>query len=654
SGKAPSMRGADDFKFMLSTLDKRRDGYAYFSEDFLLNIVSPEHRINSARRNAAIDRLESLQYALLAYKSLTGRWPASWKEMVTTGFIEDSSDFNQYPFDKQGLVRSSVWGSLSDIRALSEVSISKATKAEKADYDMFKRGYQRFWTRFFDPIALTFLLDEQLYAQLVVRPLINNSEYRRMLDFVAGGDEAQRSFRAPLRMVPIQMFLKFNFDNFVLNSWREFRFQPNRDRQTEELSLEDRKQLVNQAMQEELQLNEPLDLFDMVGGELVMGLGSDIPLAFANIADVDFFMGLRLKDPARFKKFLETIYAHFAAQARNRGRGALPFLQLSSTEPMKNSYNNHEYFLIPTGFVNLYYLFHGKYVYFTVSQLAINRLIDSIGKPVQVGAYASNAMQYLGTKHDLLFIAELGPLRALREQLIGGSTMRLQMNDAARSLSGYLHDIQRTAEILGSEDAVLKLYPSIPESALGVEIRLNNNRVVLGGGKFHLLSDIRFPKRYGYQRHNRNDRRIDFFDLVTPQNKAKVSKAMENIEGFATGLSIDEDGLDARVVIDNPLITSKRKPPEPLPPVEAESSVEDRTLESAQPAAKHSAKKNARKGHGADIAIDRFRTIDALRSQSIRSIIINIVLGSLLVVIIMLVIHRRAQSAVPSSAEQPK
>lgn len=648
--RAASLHDAVDFKYMLSTLDQRRHGFAYFSEDFLLKIVSPEHRINAARRNAAVERIETLQYALLAYKSLTGRWPTSWKEMVTTGFIEEADDFSDYPFSSEGFVENRTWGSLYSLKALSDVPIRKVSKEEKVDYDRFRRGYSRFWTRFFDPIALSFLLDDQLYSHLVVKPLINNSEYRQMLEFTGGKAEGFRALKSPHRLVPIQLFMTFDFDNFLLENYRPAaqRLRRRDDSSDEQLAPEQRKQEINARIQQELSLEEPIDVFGMVGDELVLGLGSDIPLALANIADVDFFLGLHLNDPQRFKSFLEMIYAHMATRFQGRTRGPLPFLQLSSTEPMKNTYNNHEYYLIPTGFVNLYYLFHGDHVYFTVSQLAINRLIDSFGKPVQMGAYAAAALDYIGDNHNILFIAELEPIRALREQLIGGAGMRFQRNNSARNLNGYLQDVQKSIEILGGEEHVRRLFPNIPDSALGVEIHLHNNRVVLGGKKVYPLKDVRFPKRYGYQRHNRNDRRMDFFELVAVRNKAAAEKALKSIEGFAAGLSFDEDGLDAKIVVDNPLVESVRQAPEPLPAADVTARAEPTSSE-APADREDKQKKFARKGFGADIAVDRFRRIEALKSQNTRAMIINIALGSLLVVIVLLVIHRKAKPGAASN-----
>jgi hypothetical protein len=49
---------------------------------------------------------------------------------------------------------SSGYGRLTDFMPLSEFSVEAATHAEADAYNNYRRNYTRFWSRFFDPIAV--------------------------------------------------------------------------------------------------------------------------------------------------------------------------------------------------------------------------------------------------------------------------------------------------------------------------------------------------------------------------------------------------------------------------------------------------------------------------------------------------------------------
>ena len=326
-----SMYESKDFAYMLSVLDKRRDGFAYFSEDFILKLVSPQYRINSARRNKAIDKLEVLQYSVFAYKIITGSWPKSLEEIVEKGYFSEKSIESTFSLRKDNFVEHSEWGTIQQAKAVSEVEIDKITKAEKDDYKRFRDGYQRFWRRFFDPIGISFSTSDQIFTHTVILPLIEQSEYK-VVNAFSGGDPVNfKSLKKPLRVAPISFFSKFDFDKLLISTHSNFRRRARNNK--EELTEEQIKEKINKDFNKSIKSKEALNVFGIIGNELLVGLGSNIPFALANLADFDIFIGLQLKKPERFKKLVNSIYRDFYNNFSSRRQGM--FFQLSSTEPLK-------------------------------------------------------------------------------------------------------------------------------------------------------------------------------------------------------------------------------------------------------------------------------------------------------------------------------
>lgn len=619
AGKVRSLSDAGDFRYMLSTLDQRRNGFAYLSEDFILKLVSPAYRINSARRARATETLESLQYTVLAYRILTGRWPDSWQEMATAGFVEEISQFKDFSLDASGVVRSKDWGSLFDLRSLSEVKIAKVSLNEKRNYEQFRENYMQLWTRFFDPIALTFLAGEQFYLQLVVRPLINNSEYRELLQFTGGLKGRFSSLQAPLRAVPVQLSMKLDFDDLLLQ------MESGRRVGDEQLNPEQLKSEANARIQRGLGLDPATDVFDMVGNEIFIGFGPDAPKNLADTTNLDAFVGLKLKDTARFNSFIEKFCLAVFGSGKSTAGGGL----------QKKTHRDKDYYLLRTPLLSLSYLFYDNFAYFAFSEFAAQRLIDSIGTRPRLGDYPTRALKYLGRRHSLLFIMELNQLNWRQTDLFAQAGAEYRRNQAARNLSSYLHDVQIVAEALKDESAVKRFFPTFPDSVLGVDIRFSNDSVILGGGgKMFKLRDVRFPKRYGPDRRTRSDQRVEFFKLVNPMNTLRSTQVLEKMEGLAVGISLSEEGLEARIALDNPLI-------EPPPRAVEESRWSQGLMH--RPVRRPEPHPPRRKGFGADIALSQLRRIETLRNAALRSAVINICLGTLLAVIVLLALDGRAR-----------
>lgn len=364
SGELASMYNSKDFHYTQAVLEPQRDGLVYFSEKFIRKLVSPEYRINAARREQAIAEIESLQYTVFAYKSITKNWPPTLEHIAAEGFIDQASLREGFTVGDDGIVRHKQWGTLYQLKPISENPLSLVSKNEKQRYDRFRTGYQSFWREFFDPVGIAVSVGEQLYFHTIILPLIDNSEYRELKLATGGKTFLKGDMLKTLKPSPIILRSKLRIEDMVLESERKsYKYRNKKVKPTDK----EIKAAINEKTQKDLQLNPPIDVFSLVGDEVIIGLGPKLGFEIKNISNIELYVALKLQNTKRFTQFLNQIYAKFFSQTmQSRRAGSSPFpamgfFQLSSEEPLKNTYNSVEYSMVPTGFVNLYYFFHDDY-----------------------------------------------------------------------------------------------------------------------------------------------------------------------------------------------------------------------------------------------------------------------------------------------------
>lgn len=80
------------------------------------------------------------------------------------------------------------FGALGFLTPLAEIAADKATPEEARAYAEWRDSYERGWSAFFDPIALSLSANAKRYAaDITVMPVIAGSEYREIIDFTKGG-----------------------------------------------------------------------------------------------------------------------------------------------------------------------------------------------------------------------------------------------------------------------------------------------------------------------------------------------------------------------------------------------------------------------------------------------------------------------------------
>lgn len=337
---------------------------------------------------------------------------------------------------------------------------------------------------------------------------------------------------------------------------------------------EEKKAKINALINEEsqdLKFSEPINVFGLIGNEIQFGIGESLPFEISNIVDYDGYLAIKLRDVERFKKYLNDAYRALAEDMSSGGGYGM--FALSTKEPMKNSYNGVEYYVIPTGFVNLYYLYRGEYVYFFISQLGVNNMIAGITAtstapsltPLQL-----RAKQDTGEAADLLLLADLTPFDAYRRGIMerAGAWGGYALTSEARQLHGYLTDFQLTMRMAGGAQAKETFFTNVPRSFRGVPVSVTPTAI-----RFResgpVFSDVDFGEGktvgmiattggvyYGYSGNTTQavaTSTVKFATLVSPEEKERLIDDAKKLKGFGVGLAFTPEGIDVRLSIKNPL-----------------------------------------------------------------------------------------------------
>jgi hypothetical protein len=136
---------------------------------------SPKWRIGASRRSRAAAAMMELQ---ARYLDELDKGVKTTREITLQ---EPVPGLGKLFLTPNGIA-SENYGTLTFLTPIRELSIETATEVEAEAYQLFRRGYQRNWRAYFDPIAVRFSMDEaMLTADMTVRPLISGSDYRPVM-----------------------------------------------------------------------------------------------------------------------------------------------------------------------------------------------------------------------------------------------------------------------------------------------------------------------------------------------------------------------------------------------------------------------------------------------------------------------------------------
>jgi hypothetical protein len=183
TGETPSIAGLPEYAFFRDRYplgDGAETAFLFLSDATIRRWCSPRWRIAASRRTRDMAVMNELQATyvdeLVADKvptkpvesDLALAWPAELR-LTPTG------------------VESSIVGNLAFQTPIGEIPLARVTASEAEAYAQWREGYERNWRWAFDPIGLRIdLRPESVAADLTVMPLIAGTDYRELISVTQG------------------------------------------------------------------------------------------------------------------------------------------------------------------------------------------------------------------------------------------------------------------------------------------------------------------------------------------------------------------------------------------------------------------------------------------------------------------------------------
>jgi hypothetical protein len=186
-GNAAPLSSRDEYVFFrnrYARTDANETAFVVLTDATIRRWCGPRWRIADSRRTRAAAAMTELQAAHLADLASGKATPAT---LSSNSNLPDAGEFQLTPAG----VSSSVYGSLNFMTPITEIPLTRVTRAEADAYKRWCDSYQRNWRQFLDPIAIRFsVAQDRLEADLTVMPLIAATEYRQFIDISSGAQIA--------------------------------------------------------------------------------------------------------------------------------------------------------------------------------------------------------------------------------------------------------------------------------------------------------------------------------------------------------------------------------------------------------------------------------------------------------------------------------
>ncbi len=151
------------------TPDNKEDAFLMITDATIRRWCGPKWRIGASRRTRAAAAIAELQARHESGSPLNSK---EFPELEKVSLIN-------------GQVQSSKFGSLSFLKSVNELNISKITDAEKKAYEFFRKHYQSHWSKYFDPISAQLSIENgRIQGDLSILPLIGGTDYRQIIQAV--------------------------------------------------------------------------------------------------------------------------------------------------------------------------------------------------------------------------------------------------------------------------------------------------------------------------------------------------------------------------------------------------------------------------------------------------------------------------------------
>lgn len=292
-----SLADSLDFQYMRTVFrlsDDEEDGFAFFSDAFIRQLVGPASKIKARRRLEALTSLQMVTNAALFHAWETGKLPANQQELLKVSALRPEEIFTPegrgVAWDaKQQAAVSDVYNTMHFPTPLVELPIDLITKAEEAEYLQFRQEYLNLWRQFFDPVGMRVSLrGKKIKMETYILPLIRDSRYDILRQVTALGTTNLDPDRINPKTL-VQGTLNISAIHDPIEQWVFHGKVRIGDQAT--LSLDDGREF--QPLLESF-LRYDLDRNPIHGNESIF---SNMPLV----------LGVRVKDAAKFEEGLEAL-----------------------------------------------------------------------------------------------------------------------------------------------------------------------------------------------------------------------------------------------------------------------------------------------------------------------------------------------------------
>ena len=204
-----SLGQSTEFQYMMQQLPvtEQTQAYLYFSDPFIRHLVGPATKIAQLRRMQAKADLEMLTAGALLYK-LDGHYGVpTISRLRKLGYIPKTFSQRDYTLRRDLVAESKKFGSIADLKSLSENSVDLVSSREAQAYRPYVQNYTRYWQQFFDPIAVRLddAGDDAWELTTFILPLLDSPIYSQIAEAVSNKEDGARLKIPQLSSTPTSM-----------------------------------------------------------------------------------------------------------------------------------------------------------------------------------------------------------------------------------------------------------------------------------------------------------------------------------------------------------------------------------------------------------------------------------------------------------------
>ncbi len=209
-----SMGDNPDFRYMRTIFPNGsgEDGFLYFSDAFIRKLIGPRWKIEAQRRIICQNHLRMITNSATMYRTEL-RKDAGIETLVRERYLPEEAlrcpDEGVYSIDPSGGAACSVHNRLRYCTPVDSVALTNVSKEEAEQYKGFVSNYNRYWSRYFDPIGIRFQVGNRVEVETCILPLIENSIYTQVRE-LAGGEPIKLASRVLTDRTIVAVTTKLN------------------------------------------------------------------------------------------------------------------------------------------------------------------------------------------------------------------------------------------------------------------------------------------------------------------------------------------------------------------------------------------------------------------------------------------------------------